>query len=656
MTPLHELACAAGLLIDWEDASGEPQRVADHVLAAVLAALGLPAVTSAEIAESRKRLRQEEAEAGTSFLVTEVGQEVQVPAGRLTLEQGGECAVEAGPLAIDEPGYHRLETGGEVVTIAVAPRQAFQICDAAGGRRIWAPAVQIPSLRDRRGETHGDFGALARFAEAAAKQGADALAISPVHALFPADPSRFSPYAPSTRLFLNVFLADPSLLGAVASDRAESDLIDWQSAIPARMRRLRSLYDTRSQETRDEVEGFRIAGGEELELHARYDAIHAHFFGTDHEGGWQAWPSEYHDPRGSAVAAFAAERAEEVGFYLFLQWLADRSLAAAQAAAKNAGMAVGLIADLAIGMDSGGSHGWARRDDLLSGLSIGAPPDKLGPDGQDWGITTFSPRALRRTGYRDFIATIRAALRQAGGIRIDHALGLRRLWVVPHGAAATEGAYLTYPEEDMMRLLALESWRARAIVVGEDLGTVPAGFREAMDAHGFLGMRVLWFERTGGGRFRAPETWARKAAALTGTHDLPTVAGWWRGRDIEWTWRLGRTSASQSLEAEQKARGKDRERLWSALRKAGVTDARRPPSSDPGPAVDAAIEYVASTPCELAIVPAEDLLGLVEQPNLPGTTTEHPNWRRRLPALAEDMFDAPEVRARIDRLNRARRG
>lgn len=655
MTPLHDLASAAGLLIDWQDASGEPQRVADNVLVTVLAALGLPAGTAAEIAESRHRLREEEAQAGTSFLVTEVGQGIWVPRGLLTLEQGGERTVEAGPLAIDKPGYHRLDTGGDVVTIAVAPRRAFQVCDAASGRRIWAPAVQIPSLRDRRGGAYGDFGALARFAEAVAKQGADALAISPVHALFPADPSRFSPYAPSTRLFLNIFLADPSLLGGASSDPSEGDLIDWRSAIPERMRGLRRLYDSRSQETRDEIEAFRVAGGEELELHTRYDALHARFFGTEHEGGWQAWPAEYHDAHGVAVAAFAREHAEEIGFYLFLQWLADRSLAAAQAAAKNAGMAVGLIADLAIGMDSGGSHGWARRDDLLSGLSIGAPPDKLGPDGQDWGITSFSPRALRRTGYRDFIATIRAALRQAGGIRIDHALGLRRLWVVPHGAAAIEGAYLTYPEADMMRLLALESWRARAIVVGEDLGTVPPGFREAMDAHGFLGMRVLWFERTRGGGFRAPETWAPKAAALTGTHDLPTVAGWWRGRDIDWTWRIGRTSASQSPEAEHEARGKDRERLWRACRKAGVTEGRRPPAPKPASAVDASIEYVASTPCELTIIPAEDLLGLAEQPNLPGTTDEHPNWRRRLPGHAEDMLDAPEVRARIDRLNEARR-
>lgn len=655
MSPLHGLAAAAGLLIDWEDASGEPQRVADDTLAAILAALGLPASTPAEIADSRAVLREEQ-DAARDFIVTDVGEPVAVPAGTLTLESGERRDVPAGALTLETPGYHRLDTAGGTMTIAVAPDRAFQVGDAAPGRCLWAPAVQIPSLRDARGEPFGDFGALATFAKSAAAHGADALAISPVHALFPADSSRFSPYAPSTRLFLNVFLADPSLLGGAGGGEGGGDLIDWQSAIPERMRVLRALYDARTPETRAAVDAFRREGGEELERHACYDALHAHFFGTGHEGGWQAWPGEFQDPDGPAVAAFARDHAEEVGFYAFLQWLADRSLAAAQDAARDAGMAVGLIADLAIGMDAGGSHAWARRGDLLSGLSIGAPPDKLGPDGQDWGITSFAPRALRRTGYRDFLATIRAALRRAGGIRIDHALGLRRLWVVPHGAAATEGAYLAYPEADMMRLLALESWRARAIVVGEDLGTVPPGFREAMDAHGFLGMRVLWFERGRGGSFRPPGAWSRRATALTGTHDLPTIAGWWRGRDIDWTWKLGRTSGSRTPEAEHEARSKDRTRLWNACKKAGLTDARRPAASAPGPAVDAAIAYVATTPCELAIVPAEDLLGLVEQPNLPGTTDEHPNWRRRLPGRAEDMLDAPEVRARTQRLIKERRG
>lgn len=608
---LHRRAREAGVVRDWTDASGARQRVSDDSLAAVLAALGEP----------------EEGEGEKPLVTAEVGEPVRLPSGRIL------------PPFL-EPGYHEAEG----VTVAVAPVHAWTVADAAPGRRIWGAAVQVPSLRDSRGEAFGDFGALARFAEAAGGAGADALAISPVHALFPSDPGRYGPYGPSTRLFLNVLLADPG--DGEAPDEPAGDLIDWRRAIPARMARLRRLFDEGlADDARAAIGAFRREQGEALELHARFDALDAHF-----GGGWRQWPAAYRDPLGEAANSFALEHREEVDFYVFLQWLADRGLAGAQSAAKGAGMAIGLIADLAVGMDPGGSHAWSRRAALLSGLSIGAPPDPLGPDGQDWGITTFSPSALRRTGFEDFIATIRAALRHSGGIRIDHAMGLKRLWVVPHGLPSTQGAYLLYPERDLMRLLALESWRARAIVVGEDLGTVPAGFREDMARRGFLGTRVLWFERNSRGGFKRPSTWDRQAAAMTSTHDLPTLAGWWSEQDIDWAWALGRTSAFASPAAERAARAKDRRRLWRAIGKAE----RQPAPGLPKRAVTAAIEHVAGSACELALIPAEDLIGVAEQPNLPGTTEEHPNWRRRLPGVVEEMLDAPEVAERISRLNRAR--
>ncbi len=632
MTTLHRLAREAGLLIDWMDATGRKQCVADDTLVAILNALALPADSESVIEDSRKRLRADESTAAGKLVTTEIGIPVELP-GR-------------GPTAFETPGYYEVEG----TTVAVAPKRAWTVADAARGRRIWGAAVQIPSLRDAREEPFGDFGALAAFARSAAAHGADALAVSPVHALFPSDPGRYSPYGPSSRLFLNVWLADPSLLGGGSSTLPSEDPIDWQAAIPERLQRLRRLFDRRDDVARENVETFRRQSGEELELHALYDALYDRF-----GAGWRNWPAEYHDPRGEAVSAFAAANREDVDFYVFLQWLADRSLAAAQSTARQAGMAVGLIADLAVGMDAGGSHAWSRPDRLLKGLSVGAPPDPFGPDGQDWGLTTFSPRGLKRSGFADFIATIRAAVRHAGGIRIDHAMSLRRLWVVPHGASAKDGAYLLYPEQDLMRLLALESWLARAIVIGEDLGTVPEGFREEMEARGMLGMRVLWFERTRGGGFKAPEKWDRAAAAMTSTHDLPTVAGWWSGRDIDWTWKIGRTSAFESEEEERSARQKDRERLWRACRKAGSPSGPVPPPDAPEAAVDAAIAYTAAAPSDLAIIPAEDLIGEPEQPNLPGTIDEHPNWRRRLPGRAEDMLDRPEVAARIERLNQARR-
>ncbi|MFV0622993.1 4-alpha-glucanotransferase [Sphingomonas sp. ac-8] len=663
MSPLHALATDAGLQIDWEDYAGEPQQVADAALVKVLAALDLPADSASAISESRRRL-QDQATA-CSFVSADVGTPVPLPAGclaagaaELELEDGSRRSLRIDGRrlpAIDVPGYHRLVQGDRVLRLAIAPRRCFGVADAAGGKRLWGPAVQIAGLRDTTPRAFGDFGSLGETARSFAAAGADALAISPVHALFPADPSRYSPYAPSSRLFLNILYADPALAGHPVDEAASPDLIDWNAAIPARLRQLRAAFAARSDAVRAEVAAYAAEGGDELLRHARFDALHAHFFGESGATGWQGWPAAFHDPAGEAVARFAAEHRQEVDFYLFCQWLAKRSLDTAQRAATDGGMALGLIADLAVGMDGGGSHAWSRRDDLLTGLSLGAPPDLLGPEGQSWGITGFSPRALQRTGFEPYIATLRAALDHAGGIRIDHALGLRRLWVVPEGASPRDGAYLTMPLDDMLRVLAIESHRASAVVIGEDLGTVPEGFRPKMDERGMLGMRVLPFERDEDG-FIPAENWSPEAAAMTGTHDLATVAGWWAERDLDWNWRLGRTR-EDAVEADERAtRGEERTLLWQALTEAGAAQAPEPAADDPVPAVDAALDFVASTPCELAILPIEDLIGAEEQPNLPGTIDEHPNWRRRMPAPTPDLLARPEVARRVARINTVRNG
>jgi 4-alpha-glucanotransferase len=241
-------------------------------------------------------------------------------------------------------------------------------------------------------------------------------------------------------------------------------------------------------------------------------------------------------------------------------------------------------------------------------------------------------------------------MRNAGGVRIDHAMGLRRLWVVPDGAKASEGTYLTYPFEDLLRLTALESWRHKAIVIGEDLGTVPPGFREATTAAGIYGMRVLWFERTKANHFRAPSTWDKEAVAMSTTHDLPTIAGWWRGRDIDWRLKVG--GDAERADADTRERGADRASLWSLLRRTGCAEDGAPDAGNPAPVIDAALKMIGQTPCRLAIVPLEDALGLEEQPNLPGTTDEHPNWRRRLPPT--DALESGDAARRLDILSQAR--
>jgi 4-alpha-glucanotransferase len=659
-TSLESLAAMAGLATEWTDFRGDLHVVSSEVLRAILAAMDLPAATADEIGDSRRRLAATHAGAERPLITCDAGGQVvvgdQPGLARLTLESGACHDVKLVPndhglLALhapDEPGYHALEIDGRQVTLAVAPPRGWIVDDVAPGRRLAGLALQLYSLRDAETQGFGDFTALARLATRLAGSHIDALAISPTHALFAADPGRYGPYAPSTRLFHNVLYADPGDHAARMPDGG--DLVDWGVAGANRLTALRAAYE-RFRQTGDQraaFAGFVAKGGERLLNHARFEALDGRFRpqGLYH---WRHWPAGFADVYGLATQALSADL-PEVEFHLYLQFLADQGLANAQRAAREAGMAIGLIADLAVGMDGAGSHAWSRPNDVLTGVSVGAPPDPLGPDGQNWGLTSFSPHGLIASGFDAFLSTMRAALRNAGGVRIDHAMGLRRLWVVPDGARAGEGTYISYPFADLLRLTALESWRHKAVIIGEDLGTVPPGFRETTTAAGILGMRVLWFERAEQNRFRPPSWWDERALALTTTHDLPTVAGWWRGRDIDW-----RQSVTGDIDRAQNARWErqeDRVGLWSLLRDTGNADGEMPAPDDTARVVDGAIAAVAGTPCDLAIIPAEDVLGLVEQPNLPGTIDEHPNWRRRLPPT--DALVEGEGARRLEILHRNR--
>jgi 4-alpha-glucanotransferase len=436
-------------------------------------------------------------------------------------------------------------------------------------------------------------------------------------------------------------------------------LINWVESTAAKLALLRGLFD----DVWDAIEAsdlgsafarFRAEGGVLLENHARFEAIHAWQLRQDRSRwDWRNWPRPWQDPDSEEVRGFAQAHRREIAFHAFLQWLADSSLAAAQARTRAMGMGIGLIADLAVGMDAGGSHAWSQQTDILVGLNVGAPPDLFNPHGQNWGLTTFTPSTLRNAHFAPFLATLRAATRHAGGVRIDHAMGLTRLWLIPDGASPADGAYLTYPCEDLLRLIRLESHRRRAVIIAEDLGTVPGGFQDDLAHSGINGMRVLWFERDDDGAFRPPSNWSVEAAAMTSTHDLPTVAGWWRGTDIETRHGLAQTSEPDVKSEEQKRRAKDRGLVWDALRSAGVAEGAANAASVDG-VVDAAVHFVAETSSELALVPLEDLLGLVDQPNLPGTISEHPNWRRRYPGEASSIWDRPEVKRRARLLNAER--
>ncbi len=687
MTPIEALAERAGFEVEWKDAHKQMRRVPESTLRTLLEKLGLPCANATQIKQSMTAIDAEMTGRKLPPLITaEVDRGIALPVSaaksgaRYRIEmEGGEIIDgrftspkgEAPLLSpISEPGYHTLVINDHRTTLAVAPARCYTIVDAwqalsddsGDAPPLWGVAAQVYGLRRDGDGGIGDFTALASLATQTARRNGHALAISPMHAMFSAEPHKFSPYSPSSRLFLNIAHIDPAAVLGVDAARAAIekagvadelkalealDLIDWPRAMKARMAILRALFETFSQQKdsslHQDFAAFVDDGGRPLEDHARFEALQADQLAKHGEGHWRNWTDELRDPRSDAVAAFAEANRHEVDFFLFTQWLAAKGLLHAQHAARDAGMAVGLVADLAVGCDSAGSHAWSYRDEMMTGVSVGAPPDLFNQAGQSWGLTTFSPRAMRTQGFSAFIDMLRCAFKCAGGIRIDHILGLRRLWLVPEGESAKDGAYLRYPLEDLLRLIALESWRYKAIVVGEGLGTVPPGFTERLQEHGLLGIRVLWFERAEeGDGFKPPREWDSGVTATTTTHDLPTVTGWWRGEDIVLRSKIGQTMARDdgrdAVEVALEERGEDRAHLWRAFQDAEIApEDIDVPDIDHAP-VDEALAFVAATPAPLVTYPLEDLLALLEQPNLPGSIDEHPNWRRRMTKPVDELF------------------
>ncbi|MBA1200632.1 4-alpha-glucanotransferase [Pseudomonas capeferrum] len=679
-TPLYRLAEKAGISRDWVDANGREQQVSDEVLLKVLEGLGYPAADSASIEQSLAALEEaHDARHLPPLLTAEVGQPLSLAhyfaantQVQLVMEDGRQMAVALdGQACLAEPvpvGYHRLQIGEQAVILAVAPSRCYGMADALKqpNPRSWGLSVQLYSLRRPGDGGYGDCSALEQLARSAAERGADALAISPMHALSLIDQQHFSPYSPSSRLLLNTLYASPEV---ILGDRAvrlvieahglenplqEMDsqpLVDWPRAAAVRQDLLRALYEdfvSGDHAQRADFESYRLAAGQALEHHCRFEALQTEAAQMGKGADWRAWPAQWRDPENPEVERFAAEHAKQIEFHAFCQWLTERCLQRVQDAARSSGMAIGLIADLAVGADGAGSQAWSRQDELLAGLTVGAPPDILNRSGQDWGISAFSPEGLRRNGFRAFIEMLQANFAHAGGLRIDHVMGLQRLWLIPRGSKPSEGAYVNFPLPDMLRLLALESVRHGAIVLGEDLGTVPDGLREKLSAKAILGMRVLPFEQDPPGHFPSPDQWPDDALATPGTHDLPTLAGWLQDRDIDWNQRLQLIDAS----VEERWRA-DREVERQGLRKALEEDYNGTLDSQEA-MIDAAIRYVGHTRAPLVLVPLEDLLGCDEQPNLPGTTDGHPNWRRRFAIPANQLLDDPDAARRLEQLAQAR--
>jgi 4-alpha-glucanotransferase len=576
---LHQLAQDAGIARLWIDADGEERQVGDESLRAILSALGLGTSDEAAITIARVALHERRS-ARPALITVDCDKPIALPDGDCTLrsETGEVIEIDAGR-GLSRPGYYRADYEDGGILLAVSPVR----CPAIE-RRGWGVTIQIPSLRGEQ-KDFGDFALLADAVTRLGACGADAVALSPVHALSLADPGRFAPYSPSSRTALNALLAPVEADGVAPS----AALIDWALAGPARLEALREAF--------------------------------------------------------ARAASDDATEGKAESFELFGQRQARAGLDTVQRAAQDAGMAIGIIADLAVGVDPQGEEARADPGAFLQGLRIGAPPDPLGPQGQDWGLIGYSPQGLADRGFAPFIAMLRANLPQGGGIRIDHAFGLQRLWVIPQGRPANEGAYISYPFADMLRLLKLEAWRADAIVIAEDLGTRPPGFGKALEEAGIYGMTVLPFTRDERG-FLDATAYPEGAIAMSGTHDVATIAGWWTGRDLDWNRELERGGETPT------ERAAARSVLWRAI----GAGAPQPGNDDPAPVIEQVLTFLAGSAAPLLLVPMEDLAGLVEQPNLPGTTVEHPNWRRRLPAPIGALLAEPAVQRRIACLTGARPG
>lgn len=709
---LNLLAHRAGLLTRWEDAAGHLQHVSEPVLQSLLKALGLPCMTPSQIQTSLHQLDDDRDVADGGLVVVQAG---QVPCLRchatgrwmLTLESG---EVMSGTLQpgrpgwvcihpVSEPGYHTLSLGNITLTLAVVPALCPGLQEPAVGQpRHWGLVAQIYSLGEASERTGlaeaGDpftapawmqgrnFSAVGKLARYAGHEGACALALSPTHAMFSADPQRYSPYSPSSRLFLNVSYADPvQVLGPgiveqalkswshadIQARVADSLLPDWPRVASLRLRLLRDVFAIFEPhgpaELKERFRFFRQEAGVTLHHHAVYEALHEHHvpaLGPGH--GWQDWPAPLRDPDSPATADFAAAHEADVLFHAFAQWLAHENLHQAQDSAHSAGMSYGLIRDLAIGTDPRGSHAWGLQGDILTTVSVGAPPDVYQVLGQNWGLTAFSPHGLRRGAYAAFIDTLRANLQCSGGIRIDHIAGMERLWLIPDGATAAQGAYLAYPRRELLGLITLEATRHKALVIGENLGTVSDELNNAMTEHGMLGTSVLWFERDEPGPelaaepFRQPQHWSKTSVATPSTHDLPTIHGWWQERDIHWKTLLDSFSR-HSLDKARDDRDRQRAKLWHALQQSGCASSdMRLPDETP---LSAIMSFVASTPCPLALFSMEDLLGVIDQPNMPGTVAgqgpvSHPNWVQPLPQSVDALFADTAVGERLDAVRQAR--
>ena len=695
---LATLATAAGLAPDWWDISGNLHHVPDDSRKALLRAMKLPADSTADLAESLYTLTNlKDFAALPASIVVRAGQGITVTLGPalatlpraialiLTYEDGSATRFVVPPnndgraqvtgadgrighvrriaLPPQPIGRYRLVCADRAehgeTRVIVAPERCYVPPELTHGGRRFGLATHLYSLRRAGDQGIGDFSTLAEVSRQTASIGGAVVGLNPLHALFPEHRGLVSPYSPSDRRFLEPLYIDvsalpfmtelPEVQAALAANAAafaslhDVPAVDYAGVWTAKEAVLRAAFGAvtklpASHPAADAFAAFRAAGGRSLERFATFQAISAAY----PSDSWQNWPVALRDPSAQTVRDFAATQMESVSFFAFLQWLADHQLAAAEVAGRAAGLSLGFYRDLAVGTAPVGAEAWSEQDFLMTGVSVGAPPDPFSIEGQNWNLPPANPWAMRAQGYEGFGELLRANMRHAGALRIDHVLGLNRLFLIPEGGKAADGAYLAYPLQDMLGVTTLESQAARCLVVGEDLGTVPDGVREAMADHGLLAYRVFWFERNGAG-FKPPSAYPALAAACVSTHDLPTLAGWWQGADIAERHVLQLDDDAATRLGYQRREDEKRTALAALADQGLLSDVQAIDLVAPLPDYVAAAfhAYVDRAASILDLVQADDLGGETEALNLPGTDKERPNWRRKVMKDAGGLWQTP---------------
>ncbi len=640
---LRQLAAAHGVATSYRNERREPVEVDADVVIRVLGLLDVDATTeTSRRAELAKLADRDRAGRLPPTIAVRVDGEAKHVSGAQLLvgEDGSRIEVRddlPGDLA---PGWYRLRTrDGQDVTLVAAPAQVPQTPNT------WGWMLQLYALRSARSWGIGDFGDLREFIEwTVPEHGAGAVLLNPLHAPGPTHPVQPSPYTPSSRRFSNPLAlriedldayhrADPDTRAEVDALRvsATTDRIDHDLVWAAKRSALEALW--RSVGRPSPLDG--SPDTDALADWATYCAL-----AERHGGRWSRWPAPLRDVTGAAVAQARRELASRVHFHAWVQRQCADQLAAVRAAGRDAGMALGVLHDLPVGVDADGADAWALADVLAGGVSVGAPPDNFTPRGQDWGLPPWRPDRLAAMGYSALRDMLRAILSHADGLRIDHVAGLWRLWWIPPGDTPDRGTYVHYDADVMLAVLALEAHRAGAVVVGEDLGTVEPEVTEALAANGMLGSAVSWFTRDES----APDqpllpskAWPERAAASLSTHDLPTAAGFLRGEHVRARADLG---LLDDVPAEEANADKERAEWLTLLRSEGLLDDREP---DEAAIIVAMHRFLASTPSRLKLISPYDLVGETRQPNLPGTIDEYPNWRLPLPETLEQLQADPRV-------------